>query len=318
MNQITETTRFVVENSTKVTINEDKIIEFCETFQHGNFPHWLSSSPISYSHLDDKDKLNLLLIFNSTSFCYWGNPKWTIEYKNEKYDGSWGMIASIVRAVEGDKPILETRYRSDISKEDYGKILEGNIEIPLFYERWKITKEVASVLLQKFDGEFANVIKEADGDASKLLEIIVNNFPSFKDVRTYNGKEIFFYKRAQLLIEDVYQSFGGEGYGNLSGVENFTACADYKLPQSLRKLGIISYSKDLEEKIDNLVQIDENSEEEVEIRANTIWAVEMIKEELKRQGKQATSFGINDHLWMMSQNKNIDDKPYHRTLTISY
>ena len=47
-------------------------------------------------------------------------------------------------------------------------------------------------------------------------------------------------------------SSGGEGYGALTGMDQFTACADYKLPQALRKLGIISYAHELEEKIDGL------------------------------------------------------------------
>ena len=83
-------------------------------------------------------------------------------------------------------------------------------------------------------------MKQANGDAVKLLDIIISAFPSFDDVSTFNGKKIYFYKRAQLLVSDIYQLFGGEGYGNLINIDQLTACADYKLPQSLRTLGIIS------------------------------------------------------------------------------
>lgn len=318
MNKILETTHSVFERSKNVQINNDKIVDFCKTFQHGNLPHWLSESPIEHTHLKDSDKLNLLLLFNSISFCYWGNPKWTVEYKGGKYDGSWGMIASIMRAVEEGIPIFDTEFRSKISKEDFQKILRGNIEIPLLEERWKITKEVASILLEKYSGDFAKLIKEAGGDATKMLDLITTNFSSFEDVSEYEEKKIYFYKRAQLLIEDIYQAFGGEGYGNLSNLEGFTACADYKLPQSLRKLGIISYTKELEKKIDMFIQIPYDSPDEVEIRSNTIWAIEMIKKELYKKGKSIYPFEINDHLWLMGQNKKLDDKPYHRTITTAY
>jgi hypothetical protein len=278
----------------------------------------LSASPINYAHLNDADKLNFLLVFNSTSFCYWGEPKWTVEYKGEKYDGSWAMVATIMRALDEGKPILDAKYRASISREDYQHILRGNVEIPLFEERWKITKAIASVLMERYDGDFGKFVKDANGDAHKLLEMIIGQLAAFEDIASYKGKTIYFYKRAQLLIEDINQVFGGEGYGDLINLDGFTACADYKLPQSLRKLGIISYSKNLKEKIDNLVQLPKGSPEEVEIRANTIWAVEMIKKELQMVGKSTSSMGINDHLWLMGQKKNSDDKPYHRTLTTAY
>jgi len=318
MNKVLETTKFVVDNSTSVKINQEKLAEFSKKFNHGNLPHWLSASPISYAHLSDEDKLNFLLVFNSTSFCYWGDPKWTIEYKGEKYDGSWAMVASIFRALDEGKPIFDAKYRATISRENYQEILRGNVQIPLFEERLKITRDVASLLLEKYSGDFGKMVKSAEGDASKLLMMITSQLPCFDDTESYKGQTIYFYKRAQLLIEDINSTFAGEGYGELRGLEEFTACADYKLPQSLRKLGIFSYSKDLEEKIDKLIQLPKGSPEEVEIRANTIWSVEMIKEELRKAGKNFSSMSINDHLWLMGQTKSPDDKPYHRTLTTAY
>lgn len=318
MNKILETTKFVVDNSENVKINHDKVIEFSKNFNHGNLPHWLSASPVSYSHLNNKDKLNFLLVFNSTSFCYWGEPKWTIEYGSEKYDGSWAMVASIMRAIGEGRPILDAKYRATVSREDYQEILRGNTEIPLFEERWNITKSVALTLLQDYNGDFGELIESVKGDVSKLLDLITSKFAAFADTAMYQGKTIYFCKRAQLLIEDIYQSFAGEGYGVLTGIDEITACADYKLPQSLRRLGILSYGEDLAKRIDNLVQIPRGSVEEVEIRANTIWAVEAIKEELKKDSKNFSSSAINDHLWLVGQVKNADDKPYHRTLTTAY
>ena len=93
----------------------------------------------------------------------------------------------------------------------------------------------------------------------------------------WNGKEIYFYKRAQLAVYEVYRSTGIK----ISGIENLTAFADYKIPQGLRKMGILSYSKELSEKVDSKKLIKRDSEEEIEIRANSIWAIEYMKDELK-------------------------------------
>lgn len=318
MNKVLETTKFVVEKSKDVTINTRRIEEFAKTFQDDRVPHWLTESPITYAHLSDADKLNTLFIFNATSFCYWGEPKWTIEYKGEKHDGSWAMIACILRAHDEGAPIFDTEYQANISREEYENILRGNTEIPLFEQRHSFVRENAATLQEKYGGNISNLLHEAGGDGPRALDLIVSNFPSFKDVRTYEGRDVYFYKRAQLLVEDIHQTFAGRGFGNLSNMGQFTACADYKLPQVLRKLGIISYSEGLSAKIDSLVQLPENSPEEVEIRANTIWAIEMMREELTKHGKEFSSSNINDHLWVMGQTKSPRDRPYHRTLTTSY
>ena len=120
------------------------------------------------------------------------------------------------------------------------------------------------------------------------------------------------------MISDIYQLFNGKDYGNLKNLDKITACADYKLPMVLRKLGILEYSKELSEKVDKKIEIVKNSEEEVEIRANTIWAVEFIKQELKKKNSGINSIHINDHLWLLGQIKSPKDKPYHLTRTIFY
>ncbi|MFH1828820.1 MAG: queuosine salvage family protein [Nanoarchaeota archaeon] len=314
MSKILESTKFVVENSKDVHINRDKIVEFCNNFEHKGVKHWLDVSPFDLSSLDNDDVLNFLLVFNAVSFSYWGKPKWTIEHKGKKYDGSWGMIVAIGRAIEKKKPILDPQYLATISKDDFQEILDGNVEIPLFEERWKVLREIGKILSDKYDGEFKNIIEESKRDALKLLDLIVKIFSSFNDLAEYEGKKIYFYKRAQLLTADVCHRFKKRGLGEFKNTDKLTACADYKIPQVLRRLGIFEYSPELANKVDNENQIPKGDKHEVEIRANTIWAVEFIKEQLKKYD----STHVNDHLWLLGQDKLPGDKPYHRTRTTSY
>ncbi|MBU0907089.1 MAG: queuosine salvage family protein, partial [Nanoarchaeota archaeon] len=215
MNKILTTTKFVTENSNHVKINKPAIKEFCKTFSESHINHWLNESPFDFSQLNDKEKLHFLLVFDAMSFSYWGEPKWTIEYKGEKFDGAWGMIASLGKAIENKKPILSPEYLRGISEKDLNAILKGNTEIPLLAERKKILTEVGSALLKDFDGDFSNLIKEANHDAVNLLDLILKHFPSFNDFSSYKGKTIYFQKRAQLLVADINQMFGGEGYGKM-------------------------------------------------------------------------------------------------------
>ena len=86
----------------------------------------------------------------------------------------------------------------------------------------------------------------------------------------------------------------------------------------MRKLEVLEYTDALAEKVDSKTEIPHNSAEEIEIRANTIWAVELVKEIVKKRRPQIMSFEVNDHLWLATQEKFSDDKPYHRTRTTAY
>ncbi|MDE1970165.1 MAG: queuosine salvage family protein [Patescibacteria group bacterium] len=318
MNKVLETTKLVIDQSQFVRINQDKVLEFAKNFDHTNVQHWLSAAPFGFSELSDDDKLNFLFVFNALSFSYWGNPKWTITYKDQQFDGAWGMIVALKRAIDEGRDILSADYRSKMSRQELAEILRGNSEIPLLNERHVIMVETGKALIAKNNGNFSDFILQANKDAVHLLEFIIETFPSFRDVSIYKGKEIDFYKRAQLLIADIYQLFKHQGPGDFKNANEITACADYKLPQALRKFGILSYVDSLAEKIDSKTPIPHDSEEEIEIRANTIWAVEFIKQEVQKRFDGITSMDINDHLWLYTQTKYPDDKPYHLTRTTAY
>lgn len=318
MNQILDSIKPVIKKSTHVRINEGKLKEICLRFNSDKVDYWMNESPYDYSQLDDSNKLNFIFIFNSINFCYWGNPKWTIEYKGKQYDGAWGMIAALGRALDNKIPILDAKFLSVLIKEDLSEILKGNITIPLFNDRLQILRENGKILAEKYNGQFSSVLEKSGNDASKLLEILTTDFSSFDDSAQYGGQKVIFHKRAQLAISDIYRTFKGKKFGDLKNIDQLTAFADYKIPQSLRKLGILEYDSDLSAKIDNKIQISEGSEEEIEIRANTIWAIELMKKELKTKNLNITSMDIDSYLWLLGQNKSPNDKPYHLTETIFY
>jgi len=318
MNRILETTKFVIENSDFVKINREKAAEFSKKFNPDKTDHWLNAAPFNFSHFSDEEKLHFLFIFNALSFSYWGEPKWTVEYKDKKHDGAYGLILALGRGIEEGAALTNFEYCSKITKDEFAHILRADTEIPLLEERWKILREIGTNMVTKYGGNAKNLIAKANGDAQKLVELIVQNFPSFSDTAGYKEKKIYFYKRAQLLVADIYQIFGSENFGSLENMDKITACADYKLPLILRNLEILEYTPALAQKIDSKTEIQKGSPEETEIRASTIWAVEFIKEEVKKRSPQIMSFQINDDLWLATQGSNNGNKPYHRTRTIAY
>lgn len=315
MGQVLESTKFVADHATMVSIDSERAAEYANEFEHGTTKHWLSAAPFDFSGFTDEEKLNFLLLFNALSFSYWGEPKWTIEYDGKSYDGSWGMIVALGRAVRTGIQLFNASFCSAISREDFASILIGTVEIPLFEERLRIMREIGFVAESTV---FVELVNSANGEALVLLDLILKKFPSFSDESVYQGRTVFFEKRAQLLVADIYHLFGGTGYGALRNTAQLTACADYKLPQILRKLGILRYAEDLAAKVDAKIELTHGPSEEVEIRACTIQAVELIKNEVCKRVPTMTSSAINDHLWLMTQEKFPDDKPYHRTRTTAY
>lgn len=66
--------------------------------------------------------------------------------------------------------------------------------------------------------------------------------------------------------------------------EELTMFADYRVPQILRHLGIFEYSDELAKLIDTETELGFSSRYEVELRACTIMAVDMIMAEIKASG----------------------------------
>ena len=67
------------------------------------------------------------------------------------------------------------------------------------------------------------------------------------------------------------------------------------MPQIIRNEGILVYSNQLAEKIDNMVLIPSMSAEEVEIRASAIWGVELIRQELGKYNAGE----IDNAIWLI-------------------
>jgi hypothetical protein len=76
----------------------------------------------------------------------------------------------------------------------------------------------------------------------------------------------------------------------------------------------LEYSNELAEKVDNYIELTHDSEEEIEIRAATIWGVELLRQIMP----DLTAGEIDNTIWLLSQNLQNQAQPYHRTRTIFY
>ncbi|MCX6354472.1 MAG: queuosine salvage family protein [Candidatus Aureabacteria bacterium] len=317
---VLESVRPIINDLRHVEIDAGRVQQFCEErpARAAGMPDWKLDFAYPW---DNEGAADFFLLFNCINFAFWakGNGvKWRVEYKGKEYDGAYGLMAALTRALDEGMPLLEGAFLGEISDELLGHILRGRGELVLFSERAAILREVGRGLAENYGGRFRNLLRAAQGSASAVAGLLVTRFPSFNDACIREGREIKFYKRAQLAPAMIYQRFGGRGPGAFSDIDDLTVFADYKLPQMLRRLDVLRYREGLAAKVDSRTPLPPCSEEEIEIRACTIWACEMIQECYATRGERVNAVTLDPLLWLLSHEKSPDERPYHLTETIYY
>lgn len=132
----------------------------------------------------------------------------------------------------------------------------------------------------------AALIQEADHSAARLVNLLTSTLPDhFSDIASYGSRTISLYKRAQILVADLWACFRGESFGKFSDIDTaLTMFADYRVPQMLQRLGVLWYSPRLGGKIRRKEVFESGEKMEVEVRACSVWAVELLRREIVRRG----------------------------------
>lgn len=262
-----EQIKYVVENSNYVKINEKKIEEFLNNINLDyQDTHFLDNFKDKYT---EKERILLVFLIESINFCFYKEPHFI--YKDQK--NSSAMFSIFVDKTLEDKRLLDIEYLKEIDYESFIHIFEieeGNLK-----KRFENFKETINYIY--YHNFYEELYSLHNTDA--LYKYIVTHFKSFNDTAIYKGKKIYFYKRATLLINDLFK-ISEKIKNNLKNVDDLLGCADYVIPKGMRAYGMLKYKNELEDKIDNYEEIKPFSEYEIEIRANMLWVLELIKQKL--------------------------------------
>ena len=168
----------------------------------------------------------------------------------------------------------------------------------------------------------------------------------FNDSVTYKDRQVFFMKRAQIVVADIWACFDGQGLGDFSDIHSVTIFADYRIPQALVYFGLLEYSENLmnvllehqryheSETVDSNI-LDQNERErihtlpygsslEVQIRGCSIWAVELLRVAITKKLQTQTppnAILIDFYIWdFTTKHKKgaMQSIPFHRTRSIYY
>jgi hypothetical protein len=172
-------------------------------------------------------------------------------------------------------------------------------------------------IVESYDGEVMNLLEAAGNSAVSLVNSVAS-WPTFHDKTVYKGAPISFFKRAQIFAADMHLALQGQAPAAFADMGALTSFADNMVPHVLRCDGILDYAPQLAARIDNGVQIPEGAPEEIEIRACGIHAVELMKRAAAGLGHDVTSVNLDHIIWNRGYEREIYEKPSHKTLTVWY
>lgn len=285
-------------------------------------PRWDFAS--IYPQSDDFEEMcQFYLTFNAINYCYFdedGN-----RFQNGKLSGS---TLAATRLTEHWEDIKRPEFLSNVD-ENYllGELFRADGPISMVKERTEALREV---------GRFLNANSSATGMNTKLFEQLFRKYksnayfvsqalpthlPSWRDP---------FFKRAQLFVGMVYGRF--QDWKDLpiyeDSLADLTVFADYRVPETLIRMGIIQPSASLMTCIRGRELIVSGSKKELEIRAATIMGADGLTEALNEiaPDKNIHSLHIDFLLW--SAGRKIKEAPkglfvqnhitHHYTMTTDY
>ncbi|TNN17606.1 Queuosine salvage protein isoform 4 [Schistosoma japonicum] len=141
----------------------------------------------------DERSIEWIFVTSLLNFSFWSNSLVNFEvlFRNKTYTGYWALCAAINRALDEGPDILNPKVYQSMTVEQLRHIFRSHTaeSIPLFDERLNTLKDAGKTLLEHFNGSFKNALFSCDNSAAKLLKLLCDYFPSFRDYALYKGKQ---------------------------------------------------------------------------------------------------------------------------------
>jgi uncharacterized ubiquitin-like protein YukD len=292
--------QWVLQQARHVTINHDKIPSYTAFVVGGRRP--VTLDPGLHHVTDDREETAAyILALDSINFGS-GYFDSRLEYET--------IAGGLKKAFEQGKLNRPEQWIT-AKPEDFSRLLSVpmNELMALFAQH---LQESGKKIIEEYQGSVLNLLEQSGYSALKLADIAAG-WDSFHDAPPYKGQQIPLLKRAQILAADMQLALGG-----FTDMDKLTIFADNMVPHVLRCDGVIGYDAELAANIDQGVYLPAGSDEEIEIRAAAICAVELMKQAAHNEGHAVTSVNLDHMLWHRGYEPELYKKPRHRTLTTAY
>lgn len=312
--------QFVCDNARYVRIDQTQLAAVAERIT-ARLEKGIDSVEESFGSAGSLERdANMVFFETAVNFYFWAADdahKWKIDINGKPTGGWYGLAGSFARAVKAGLPVYDATWMSELTPERARELFAGEgSQIPLLEQRVNNIVEAAQLLLRKYDGSVLNFVAAGEYSAPKISELTVRELPSFRDGCWYEGRWVWFLKRAQILASDLQQLSAKYPDFVITDTDKLTAFADYRLPQLLRHFGVLVYDSELADVVDDMRILPSGSPQEAELRAATIIAFER----MKQFAPDIPAARLDLGLWLISQDVRGDKnlKPHHRTPTYFY
>lgn len=310
-----------------VATDHDAVSQVAQWMAYEAFPPPHSGPAGPFDWGDDPDDvidatmLKACLDFAFTDFD--SGVKFEIDYQGRRWSDSEAMFACLHAAIAAGTPLLEGGFLATITVDDLERIFSGgSVAMPMLPERAAILNEVGERLASHHGGRFHRFIRScppqmyAAGEG--MLERLVAEFPRFRDESDYRGMRVTIHKLAQLALWSLHLAVGPRGGCELRDLGRMTAFADYIVPVALRVMGVLRYSRHLEDRIMSGVPLARDSEEEIEIRAHTLYATALLTDALNERRPSDRRLVIPQVDYRLWSAYHATTWPHHLTRTVMY
>ena len=292
--------------ATHVRISDGPLVELAELLRsEPEPPQWGSPHLAVADGFEAETVAGWTLLLSALNFCFWQDePRWRVQGR----DGYMALAHALRRAFDSGVPVAMPSTWASWSVDGFASVLRGDDATaplpPMVAERHAVAAELGAWVVTSFGGSALRAVSSAPS-AAALASSLADSLRGFRDVAEYRGRRVPFLKRAQIAAHDCGAALGSPVRSGL------TAFADYKLPQVLRACGALVYSAPLAAAVDARIELASGSEEEVEIRAATVVAVDRLASLLALDAPR-----VDTLLWWRGQG--LRAQPYHRVRTIWY
>jgi len=299
-----------------VTVELERIPAYAEALPLASMarPH---HDPLTHYLGHGDDTLAYFITLDAINF---GSGYFPCLHKRPGMSGYFTVASALNDAFREHGPFAAEAL-AELSVEDCTRVFgqdPGNRDIQELMRHFaSALNALGRFLLERVDGSFVRLVESAQGSAAKLVSLLAG-MAFFRDVEEYRGVPVPYLKRAQLTAADLAIAFDSSGPGRFDDLDRLTIFADNLVPHVLRSDGILIYDRDLSDRIEGEEDIPAGSEQEIEIRACAVHAVELLVQELLRQGRAATAMQLDYLLWNRGQTPHYKARRRHRTRTVFY
>jgi hypothetical protein len=159
-------------------------------------------------------------------------------------------------------------------------------------------------------GRFERIVEEAGGSAVSLATRL-SGWGCFTDTSPYGELTVPFFKRAQLTASDLQ----GAGVVVFTDLDRLTAFADNLIPHVLILDGVLQIDPALAGRIEDGQLLAHDAPEEVELRACTVHAIELLTAAC---GHRLSPAQIDMLLWTRGQEPRFKARPRPRARSTAY